>query len=418
MSAEKTAMPVWLVLAIVTPIYFFTMFYRLAPSVLAQEVSLSLQLDLSGLAYVSGITWLSYGIMQLPSGLLVDVFGGRKCLSFISLLACLGNLCFAVSEGATMAMAGRFILGLGCAVLCPCCAVIAQNVRSDIYGRTNSLFLALGLTGSIFAGAPLVMLSDLFGWRAVIIGCAAISLFCALLAWFLIPEPKRDPSEPAYRLMDSFRLMGRNAREVLSHAPIWPYCIWMMLMVGAYFAISALWWAPYLREVCHLSPETAGNVISIVCFIMIPAQPILATISDFFHTRVWVVRLSTIVSLVATLALVVSGHNMSGTALVASWCGFLLATAYVSSIMYTSVKEMFPLRLVGTATGCLQTFPYVIGVPVMQSVFGKVVEWRSAVTGSTSAAYTDAMLFMAIIIATGLVASFLMTEPRTPGKNR
>lgn len=405
----------WVVLSIVTPMYFFTMFYRLAPSVLAGDISVSLNLDLAELAGVSGITWVSYGLMQLPSGLFVDIFGGRRCLFWICLLACAGNLCFAFSQGAELALVARFILGLGCAVICPCCAVIATSLPAAQYGRANSLFLAFGLGGSILAGAPLVFCSGLFGWRMVLVGCAGISLLSALAAWFLLPEQRGGAAATGDRLrqlLQNLALMWRNACEVLRVRAIWPYCMWMMLMVGAYFTITALWWAPYLCEVCGLSPAQAGDVISLVCLIMLPVQPLVISVSDRCGSRVWVVRVCTVISLLAAVILTLWGQALGWGAIIAAWCGFLLATAYVSSVMYTSIREMFPNRLIGTATGCLQTFPYVFGVPLMQSAFGGLVQWREAAGTIASTAYAEAMWLIVGIIAAGLVAAFLMREPR------
>ena len=74
MSIKKA----WLIFAIIAPVYVCTMFYRMAPTVLALDIAKDMTLSASDMSMLGAATMLGYGIMQLPSGLLSDWLGGKK----------------------------------------------------------------------------------------------------------------------------------------------------------------------------------------------------------------------------------------------------------------------------------------------------------------------------------------------------
>ena len=58
--------------------YILSMFNRVCPAVISLDLCRDLSLDNSQISLLSGLTLLSYGAMQLPSGLLADWLGGRR----------------------------------------------------------------------------------------------------------------------------------------------------------------------------------------------------------------------------------------------------------------------------------------------------------------------------------------------------
>lgn len=62
--------------------YIFTMFLRACPAILALDLQASFTMEEPFIALISSATPVGYAIMQLPTGLITDLAGGRKTIRF------------------------------------------------------------------------------------------------------------------------------------------------------------------------------------------------------------------------------------------------------------------------------------------------------------------------------------------------
>lgn len=99
----------WLILALLIPVYVGTMFYRMAPTVLALDLAASLNVATSDLALLSGATMAAYGLMQLPSGLLADALGGRRTVCLFTFIAGVCTLWFGAATSFHGAVIARLL---------------------------------------------------------------------------------------------------------------------------------------------------------------------------------------------------------------------------------------------------------------------------------------------------------------------
>ncbi len=414
-SAEAPKANPWLLLAIIMPIYFLTMFYRLAPSILAPALSQDFGVSVADLALLSGVTFTAYGLMQLPSGLLADAIGCRKTVCGITLICSIGNIWFALSGSYMSAVASRVLIGIGCSVAVPGLAMLAVNFPKERFAKISALYLTVGTLATVFAGTPLVWAGEHFGWRSVMMAGGVIGLALVVVLWIVGREPATQQKK-RLDIAEMLRGILVGFVNVLKNRTFWPLCAWYCLVVGLYTSVVALWWAPFLINGCGLSKETAGQIMSAAYLITIIGQPLMAFLTDFFKTRKWILVGSSVVTLAACLVLQFWGAQMPFAALVAQGTIFNICCGMVSVVAMTSAREMFPATMAGTAVGCLATLPNLVMAPIIQKGFGMAVESSLASNGGVAAAaYSDAYYFNIAIVVLAIIVGLFIKE--TYGKN-
>ena len=91
--------------------YALSFFQRVYPSVLAPELMESFALDGVSFSLISSATMLGYAITQVPSGILADVFGGKKTLAAYQILAGMFCILFTFCGSLVPAVVCRFLIG-------------------------------------------------------------------------------------------------------------------------------------------------------------------------------------------------------------------------------------------------------------------------------------------------------------------
>jgi sugar phosphate permease len=402
MSTKKA----WMIFAIIAPVYVCTMFYRMAPTVLALDIAKDMSLSASDMSMLGAATMLGYGIMQLPSGLLSDWLGGKKTLTIFTVLVGLSTLWFGLSHSLTSVTAARFITGVGIAATIPCLSILARWFPATMYARVSGIMFAGGTCGTLIASTPLAVASNLWGWRPTILAFGVLSLVLASLVLFFVsdsPERARAASRPVKKEHTLFQ----GLKVVLSSRNFWLLCIMYSCVLLVYFGFAGLWWGPYLMQGCGLSKIEAGNILFLGTLLSVPAMPVLTAISDKIRSRKKVIIpcVAVILSVMSVMAFFPGSLSQPVLVLLAvlftSACG-------MSALGLTSGKELFPLGIMGTATGCLNSFPPMLAA-VSQKIFGYILESSAAYgAGDYSAAYMRAMIFNVALLAVAmLIAPFI-----------
>ena len=402
MSIKKA----WMIFAIIAPVYVCTMFYRMAPTVLALDIAKDMSLSASDMSMLGAATMLGYGIMQLPSGLLSDWLGGKKTLTIFTILVGLSTLWFGLSHSLSSVTVARFITGVGIAATIPCLSILARWFPPTQYARVSGIMFAGGTCGTLIASTPLAVASNLWGWRPTILAFGVLSLVLASLVLFFVsdsPDMIKTAGKPVKKEYSLFQ----GLKVVLSSRNFWLLCVMYSCVLLVYFGFAGLWWGPYLMQGCGLSKIEAGNILFLGTFLSVPAMPVLTAISDKIRSRkkVMVPCVAIILAVMSVMAFFPGRLSQPVLVLLAvlftSACG-------MSALGLTSGKELFPLGIMGTATGCLNSFPPMLAA-VSQKIFGYILESSAAYgAGDYSAAYMRAMLFnVALLVIAMLIVPFV-----------
>ena len=398
----------WLIFAIIAPVYLCTMFYRMAPTVLALDIAADMSFSASDMAMIGAATMLGYGLMQLPSGLLSDWLGGKATLTLFTLLVGLSTIWFGLSGSLTSVTCARFITGIGIAATIPCLSILARWFPAGMYARVSGIMFACGTCGTIIASTPLAAASNLWGWRSAVIACGAFSLALAAMVLFFVKNAPAGAAETKKAEAPRISLL-EGLRTVLSSRHFWTLCIAYSCLLIVYFGFAGLWWGPYLMQGCGLTKLEAGNILFLGTVISIPAMPILTTISDKIRSRKKVMVVCILVAFLDMLVMTLFPGQLSKPMLVILAVVFTSACG-TSANGLTSGKELFPIAIMGTATGCLNSLPALLAAGE-QKIFGYILQSTEAfAAGDFAAAYSTAMMFNMALLAISVVVVFFIKE--------
>lgn len=406
---DKTFRKALLLLFFACFIYILSFFHRVCPAVIALDLSHDLGLGTESLTLFSSATMLAYGLMQLPSGLLADAVGGRRAVVCLTLLAGGAAVAFGMLTSVPAMIGARFVLGMGIAVTVPCMVLLAAWFPPASFGRASSVLLGCGGLGGILAAPPLAFLSSLFGWRVPIIGAGLLTLAFAVLIWIFVrdtPTPEKAPRKKA-----SPAALARGIGEVLKNRHFWPVAVWCMCSMGGYFAMLSLLWGPYLMQGCGLSKEAASAVLTVGSLLALTAQPLTGWLSDtLLKSRRKPLLFGSACGLLTAVGMAFC-DSPGGVAAYVIMIGFTLGTCATAPMAFSMLREIFPLRLVGTASGCMNMLQPLWSI-VVQKLFALVLTLAALESGSSApgASFASASWVLVGNFALAFAMCFLMKE--------
>jgi MFS family permease len=89
--------------------YLVGFFLRVTPAVMTAELMQTFNINATVLGNLSAFYFYSYVAMQIPTGILADVWGPRRLLTTGAFIAGTGILMFALAPSILWAFLGRFL---------------------------------------------------------------------------------------------------------------------------------------------------------------------------------------------------------------------------------------------------------------------------------------------------------------------
>ncbi len=159
--------------------------------------------------------------------------------------------------------------------------------------------------------------------------------------------------------------------------------VWLFFAQGTLFSFFALWAGPYLIDTYNLSKSSAGNVLSMIAVGMVFGSPLLGYLSDRVLTsRKKVLVGASGINVLVWCFMIVFYQDFSLPALFGVFFLMGITTSSIVVIVFTVVKELFPLEMAGTAIGTANLFSFFGGV-IFQPLIGYVLD----ITGKSQGAY-------------------------------
>mgnify|MGYP005721060597 FL=1 len=148
--------------------YFLSYLYRSTNAVLAPYLSNDLNLNAEQLGLITSAYFLTFGLFQLPLGVLLDKFGARRVQSILFLVAATGAILFSFGNNVWSLVIARGLIGLGVSgALMGAFKAFAVWFPKERLPLLIGLFMSAGGLGAIVASTPLEMAMQITDWRGV-----------------------------------------------------------------------------------------------------------------------------------------------------------------------------------------------------------------------------------------------------------
>jgi MFS family permease len=230
--------------------------------VLAGPVTLELGLTYTQSGLMMTIFAIFYALMQVPSGILSDKFGGGRVIALSTLVMGLSCLGFALSSSFGAALFSRLMIGAGAGFILPASTKLLSSSfpARDLDGAMGIFGSAFGI-GFIISFAAIPWILGTSNWRMSAVFTGIFTLAVAVPCWAILWRSKTvNPTEKTAPSRSTFK--GLFSKNLL-------YSI-LINFTGLGVVVGITTWAPhYLTLSLNISLVEVGFMIAVLGVMMI-----------------------------------------------------------------------------------------------------------------------------------------------------
>lgn len=398
MSPSSSPSPAFLAARVFLPFalgYYLSYLLRTVNAVISPDLTSELGLSAADLGLLTSTYFFAFGLAQIPVGIALDRFGPRRVEAALLLITGLGAVLFATGDGLPTLASARGLIGLGVSA-CLMGGLKGFTLwfpREKLASMTGYI-MSCGALGAVTASAPLEALLPFIGWRGAFWMVAALSVGSAALIFFSMPD--KDDGHGGGTLQEALR----GVREVLVAREFWGFSGQSAFFTGGFMALQGLWAVPWLMEVNGYSRALAADHLFWLNIGMLSGQLSIGAwatpLARRGFTPLHMMQVGLFVSMLV-LGLIIAGVGPT----LPLWC----VLGYVSSTgaqMYGVVAGLFPMKLSGRVTTCINLMAFVGAFAVQWGLGGLLDVLRA---GGMDGAQSLRVAFVMLLAAQ--VASFV-----------
>ncbi len=364
MSENNTGSRVYLAWLITTMFFFYQYMVRVFPNIISNEIFKTFKITAEEFGTLGSIYSLTYGIVQIPIGFLLDRVKIKKISLGAILLCIVGVIMFGMAQSFQMMQLGRVITAIGSgAALGITLKVISANFSGANRGILSGLTLTIGVIGPILGGKIFEYVLRSHDWRIAItiIGMSGFILFLLTLV---------GVKNIRYSVGGGFRETLSGIRHVFSL----PVLLYSVIAGGTYAPVCVfadLWGSRFLSSKFGIL-ETESVNISLSLYVGVAIGSLLL---PFFAEKIRRLNLVIVVTLLCNSALFCimifsdqldTKHLYVLVGLIGFFCG-------AEMICFNAAWYIVPESATGLAVGVINSFSIIFNA-AFQHVVGMLMD--------------------------------------------
>jgi len=380
----------------------FSSFYRVKIAVIAPQLMREFNIEAEALGLLGSTFFYTFALVQFIVGPLLDRVGSRLVIPVFAFIGGCGAILFAVSKTLMVALIGRMLLGAGMgAMLMGAFKVFTIIFPPNKFSFYAGFLVSFGTMGYIFATTPFVYVNAIIGWRTTLIFAGLITITLAVLLSKCLKDSNTYIEENIVPNRDNDdQTTYQSFKMVFGFLPFWQSAALSFCRYGAFVSLQGVWLALYLMDVPRYTSIESGNMLFILSIGMIVGGPFAGWCYDRFPKR----KKTTIVvslSLYSLSLLFLTGFFEIERRII--YAIIFLSLGFFGSfgvLLFSYVKELFPVKLAGTVMACLNFF-IMLGGAVFMQITGNIIQVLSNIDGLRSPRTYHAAFFtcfMSIIL--------------------
>lgn len=358
------------VVATLGALYIVSQFLRNSVGVIAPDLASEIGLSPFEIGLLSSVYFFVFAATQLPLGVALDRFGPRRCMLVSIALTVAGALAFALAPSAGGLIAGRALLGFGtaCFLMAPV-ALYARWFSPARFSTLVGVHLGIGSLGALLATAPLAFAAAAYGWRAVFLAVAVITVVVGVVIWLIIsddpPGVKREPSRET--LAESVA----GIWQVIRTPSIGRVFLVQLTCYPSYVLVVGLWGGPYLTHIYGYDLRGRGELLFVAALTQVVGSVIWGPADRLFGSYKVPILIGTSLSFISLMLLASLGTLPLGL-LIAVFAVIGFSTGMTSVVMAHG-RSLVPPHLLGR-TLTLLNIGTMGGGFLVQFVSGALIE--------------------------------------------
>ena len=347
--------------------YFLSYLYRSTNAVLAPYLSSDLNLNAEQLGLITSAYFLTFGLFQLPLGVLLDKYGARKVQSILFLIAAIGAILFSLGNDVWSLVTARGLIGLGVSgALMAAFKAFAVWFPKERLPLLIGLFMSAGGMGAIVASTPLEMALQITDWRGVYLFIGIVTIFVGVLIFFIVPEKQEN----------NYNEKALPVLKVLKHIYT-SYAFWRIgplsgIAGGTGLAILGLWAGPWLSDIGKFNQNEIANILFISTIMMTIGTTSLGIITDYlrkFNISPVAVMGGALFVFIIPLTIITFGIMPK-----AIWPWVILSiTSLAATLAYAGLSQHFPTSYAARASTAINLICFLMAF-IAQYAIGFIMQ--------------------------------------------
>lgn len=361
----------WLICGLGALFYSYEYLLRIAPSAMEMPLREHFNLTATGFGHLSSIYYYAYVPMQLPVGLMMDLYGPKRLLTFACMICVIGVFLFTGTNNFWIAASGRFLVGLGSSfafvgVLKLATIWLPENKLALVSGTTA----ALGTIGAMLGDNLLELFVEGSGWIKTLNVIAVFGIFLSIVLWFGIHDKKGRHRQSG--TISTFKKSLIDLGIIIRNKQIWVNGLFGCLVYLPTTVFAELWGIPYLKHAHGLSAQSAGLANSLLFLGFTLGAPLMGYLSDRVARR----KLPMFVgasgaSVLMLIILYVPGLTETQVQMLMFALGLFYSA---QAIVFAVGRELSPGEAAGTAMA-LTNMIVMLGAMLLQPLVGSLLDF-------------------------------------------
>ncbi|MFT5486108.1 MAG: putative MFS family arabinose efflux permease [Paracoccaceae bacterium] len=394
--------------------YYMSYLFRTVNAIISPQLVADVGLTPGDLGLMTSAYFITFAVVQLPLGIILDRFGPRKVQAALLIVAAMGASLFAFGNDAITLALGRGLIGIG--VSGCLMAALKANVLwfpKEKIPLVNGIIFAFGTFGALSTTVPLEILIQTVDWRTVFWWLSGISVLSAVLIYALVPEKTHAARAPVAG-QTAFSAQISDLKQVYGSAFFWRLSFMVFLHNGVFLSYQALWAAPWLRDVAGL--DRSGVAEAMLMFNVGMFCGVLSI--GLLATRLQRLGIPTIVPAVVGIVVSIIIQVMFASAWTAYPAILCLVWGYFgssSTLAYAVLNQHFPQNLTGRVNTAQNMLTFIAAFAV-QWIAGVIIgSYAAPKEGLYSADGHQTALIVFICIEIAGLLYFLWPRRRGDG---
>lgn len=360
-------------------------------------------IDYIQVTIISSSFFYTYVIFQIPAGILVDLYGARRCLLISFSLYLLAVIWFVLAENYISAILSRMLLGIASAPAASCSLYIAARwLSKKLFSFAVGSMETIAIIGAAISQTILIYsLNFSYGWRAGMFCFSLLSgVFFILIYLFVKDDPTlliRKSIKKSYSLKFMFK------KNILLNG------IYSGLCFSTISGFTSYWLIPYLatlyteldrQSIVHLSSTTfIGTAIG---------APLIGFIFNLNIKRQLVMIVCSFVSTVLLMLVIYYPPNNYNLMILYLFLLGIFVGAYI--IPFIVIKESVSSNQLGISMGFANTMSIIIGAPIIQPLISNLLYYISSDGSFTLHDYRQALFIVPVCMILSIITVLFMDK--------
>jgi len=340
----------WIIWTLAASFFFYKYLIQVSPSVMTDDLMKAFDIHGAGLGNLSAFYFYAYLVMQIPVGIMLDKFSPRLLITAAIFLCSISTFLFAHSDSLWIACIYRALMGAGAAFAAVSCFKLAALWFSPKrFALVSGMFMTAAMLGAVSGQMPLSLLVQKAGWRFALEIIGGIGLALGVIYYLVLRDKTTNKPKDSHKKETHYHF-----GKIIANKQAWVLSLYSGLAFAPVSVFGGLWGVPFL-EIAYKIPRTdAAMAISCIFIGFAAGAPFWGWFSDYIQRRKPVLFTGTATALICLLIVLYSPSQVLSSLMV-----FLFLFGFGTSGFFTSfamIRELFPIVLVATVLGVMNTF--------------------------------------------------------------